>query len=269
MRLLVLSGKGMLGQMVVKYFSNISKYEVCILNDRYSLETHDSYVQKINDLTPHIVVNCLGLIKQRKFPSRALYEINAFLPGLLARDLRSDIILIHPSTDCVFQGDRLDPYKVDEYHDAKDHYGTSKSLGELTLTLRPQTLIIRASIIGPDSRLGGLGLISWFLSHKADETVKGYTNHFWNGITTLEWCNVLEENLVGLSSTSKAKLVQPGTVDQVSKYELLSHINNIYKSKINIVKHKDEFLISRVLEPTYQCPSIYEQLVNLEEFYTC
>src|SRR5258708_2338626 len=79
---------------------------------------------------PRVVVNCVGIIKQRadsKKPVPSIY-INSLLPHLLSETCeRTGTKLIHVSTDCVFSG-KEGNYREDDLPDAEDLYGRTKSL---------------------------------------------------------------------------------------------------------------------------------------------
>ena len=83
-------------------------------------------------------------------------------------------------TDAVFSG-RAGPYAESSPADPTDLYGTTKFLGEVT---SEHVMHLRTSIIGPE--LGSRrSLLEWFLGHEDGDTVPGFVNHQWNGITTL------------------------------------------------------------------------------------
>ena len=93
-----------------------------------------TYADAIVRIRPQVIVNAIGLIKQRsesEDPVEAI-QINALFPHLLARCAASvGARLIHLSTDCVFSG-RTGGYRETDVADAADLYGRSKLLGEVT-----------------------------------------------------------------------------------------------------------------------------------------
>jgi len=48
---------------------------------------------------------------------------------------------------------------------------------------------LRASIIGPEPK-AHVSLLDWFLGQKKDAAVNGFTNHQWNGVTTLHFARL-------------------------------------------------------------------------------
>jgi dTDP-4-dehydrorhamnose reductase len=110
--------------------------------------------------------------------------VNSVFPRVMADFCQHNHIgFIHITTDCVFDG-RDGFYTENSIHNALDDYGRTKSLGEPN-----NCMVIRTSIIGPEKGTKK-SLVEWLLSqnHKG---VRGFTNHMWNGVTTMELANVL------------------------------------------------------------------------------
>lgn len=263
MKLLILGAQGMLGQMALRYFSGKAGFTVAVLNTRYEVSTNKEFVEQVNGHLADVVLNCIGLIKQHRPAAKDLYDINARLPGHLAACLRPETVLVHPSTDCIFSGLQAGMYGAIHAPDAEDDYGISKSMGELAVALRPRTLLVRTSIIGPDERQNGLGLMAWFMRQTRGTRVNGYTNHYWNGITTLEWCKIVDSLLEEARYYEHAHVVQPGLIQPVSKYELLASTNRIFDCGIEVHPHEDAHRINRSLSPNLVAPPIEQQLQEL------
>jgi len=71
-------------------------------------------------------------------------------------------------------------------HDATDVYGQTKSLGEVP---GENVLNLRCSIIGPEVG-SSTSLLEWVLAHPRGATLNGFTNHHWNGVTTLHFAKL-------------------------------------------------------------------------------
>lgn len=172
----------------------------------------------LRERRPDVVVNCVGLIKQR--PAAAdiglAVELNALFPHRLAAACASvDARLIQISTDCVFSG-RRGLYRESDQPDPVDTYGVSKWLGEVTA---PPHLTIRTSIIGPQLE-GSEGLVAWFLS-QSGRPVRGYTRAVFSGLTTAALAEVLasvidaHRGLTGLYHVASRP---------IAKFDLLSRL---------------------------------------------
>lgn len=266
MKIAILGSKGMLGSMVLSYFRQTEVHEVVAFDRRFVATEHQNdFFSALNQLNPNVVINCIGMIKQRNPSLKELFQINAIFPGLLAKALSKDTLLIHPSTDCVFAGNRTRPYEKDEISDAADDYGISKAVAEVALALRPNTTIVRTSIIGPDASGTGLGLMEWFFRQQRGTAVQGYTNHAWNGITTFEWCRFVEKWIDGMQWQNRSTLIQIGSNEPVSKYELLCLINEIFERGIGVSPHDAQPSVNRVLNPEVRLGSIKQQLLDLRK----
>ena len=266
-RMLVLGPGGMLGQMVRRYFKGRVR-ELVPFAGRFESTECGRTVRDLAALRPDVVINCVGKIKQMTQNPGDLHYSNAVLPMELMTLLPQETIFVHPSTDCVFRGKATTPYLLTEPADAEDVYGWSKFLGERALLDRPQTLIPRVSIIGPDDRSNGPGLLNWFLRQADSSEVNGFTNHWWNGITTLEWCRKVERVLKEgeLVSHDKAVLVQWGTPESVSKSALLKQVAQVFGREITVKEFASPEAVYRVLKPTEASQPICKQLQDLFSF---
>ncbi|MBI3130019.1 MAG: sugar nucleotide-binding protein [Acidobacteria bacterium] len=136
-------------------------------------------------------INCIGLIKHHiKDDNRALTEravrVNALFPHLLAEaSQRTGCRILQIATDCVYSGGK-GGYVESDVHDAGDVYGQTKSMGEVHA---PNVHHLRCSIIGPEAQ-GGVSLLAWLLGQPEGARIQGYTNHHWNGLTTLQFAKI-------------------------------------------------------------------------------
>jgi len=142
----------------------------------------------IDHTRPEVVVNCIGIVKQRAAASDAAQSIrvNALFPHLLARVCaEARCRLIHISTDCVFSG-RRGGYTEDDEPDPLDLYGRTKLLGEVA---GAGCLTLRTSMIGRELA-GESGLLEWLLSQRGGR-VRGYRNAVFSGLTTAALARVI------------------------------------------------------------------------------
>jgi dTDP-4-dehydrorhamnose reductase len=266
-KIIVIGSNGMLGQMVSSFFKR-EGFDIVKFNKRFDENSIHGYLDEINSYESSLVINCVGKIKQKSSSAYDLFTSNTILPLELSRSLKDEHFLIHPSTDCVFDGTSLMPYSLADNHTANDIYGISKSFGEIAIANRPNSLVIRVSIIGPDVN-SSKGLLSWFLSNSPNSKLNGFTNHFWNGITTLEWCKRLKELISEDNNKLRLKrvgLLQLGTLNTYSKYEMLCLFQEVFKTKFKILPFLAEKTINRCLSPVIASDSLEQQLFELREF---
>ncbi len=169
------------------------------------------------------------------------------------------------STDCIFNGDLGEPYPADYLADATDDYGWSKRLGEVVLFGRPNTLVLRVSIIGPDRNPEGKGLMN------PGEIPEARNIHQRVYKSFLEWHYYARMVQAGgqLPRENRMfdfKLEQYGTREFYSKYEMLILFNEIYNLGLQIEPKATDIRVDRRLLPDIECKNLKHQLQELKAF---
>ena len=267
-RLVILGSRGMLGSMASRFFSRDLGYEQIRHDAPFHAAGASDYLSSLNALAPEVVLNCIGRIPQKAATATQLFEANSFLPLVLRRGLDPRTIVVHPSTDCVFRGEAADGYRANQLPDANDDYGLSKSLAELGLCERDAVFIVRTSIIGPEPGGGGSGLMGWFLSQPAGSRIRGYANHYWSGITTLDWCRFVHEHLLKPPAHAPARfgLYQIGQRAPVSKYTLLMLLQKATGADVCIDEYHCDTAVNKFLHPEIVRDDIGTQIRDLLAF---
>lgn len=258
MKILVLGATGMLGSMMMRLFQKDARYEAWgTMRDisglkYFPVETHSRLIHTVDVLDenrlrsvfdsvqPDVVINCVGLIKQLANADDPLIvlPVNAMLPHRLARLCGEfGARLIHISTDCVFAGDK-GFYDESSESDAKDLYGKSKYIGEVTQL--PHVITLRTSIIGHELN-SCYALIDWFLSQK--KSVNGYVNAIYSGLPTVELIRVIMDYVLPRSELNGLYQVAS---NPINKYDLLMLVSEVYGKKITIIPD-ETFSIDRSL----------------------
>lgn len=260
-RMYVLGANGMLGRMACRYFGQRGDWSVVGIAERFNHENLIDHFRRYDAEPAAVFVNAIGAIPQKVSGAQDFIVANVLLPLELARTLGHQHRLVHPSTDCVFRGDLGRPYSPASEPDANDMYGWSKLQAERVLMTRPDTLLIRTSIVGPGTGAAS-GLMQWFLSQPRGATLKGFTNHLWNGMTTLQWCVEVERQLT-LPADSAARLVQFGSRESYSKCEMLNLFKHTFRPDIVVEPTEHTQKVDRRLEPEIEVPALPEQLEHL------
>ncbi len=135
-KVLILGGKGNLGHQLFNEFSKDSKYEV-ISWDKSEIDVTDKdlILKKVSDIQPSVIINAAAYNAVDRCEDDAGFDlakkINGLAPGYLAQAaLQNGSVLIHYSTDYVFDGEREDGYSEDDKPTPISKYGESKLLGE-------------------------------------------------------------------------------------------------------------------------------------------
>ena len=248
-KILILGAYGMLGHTLWQSLGK--EYEVYAtcrdirpdLNHTYNLdsarlipnvtvENFDSVISSLATIHPEIVMNCIGIIKQKAQAKEAItsIQINALFPHRLASLCRAaNARLLHFSTDCVFSGEK-GMYTEADIPDAEDLYGRTKYLGEVS---EKGCITIRSSIIGREIT-GRRGLLEWFLSNKGG-SVRGFTNAIYSGFTTIEMARIVK---LIIKNHPELFGIWHVRSKPISKFDLLNGINS--ELELGITIHPDD-----------------------------
>lgn len=221
-------------------------------------------LDKIKDLINSVeyAINAVALIPQRgAFSRRDYIKINGLFPHKLASICNeADVRLIHISSDSVFDGKR-GCYSESDIPNAKNDYGYSKAMGEIGYG---PNLTLRTSIIGTELA-SSYCLMEWFRNERS-QRVHGYTESIWSGLTSdflAQSISLVIENEIDCHG-----IYNMGIREGISKYNLLSHFNEIWQLGKEILPD-DSAIINRSLDSSrferdfdIEIPSITEQLRN-------
>lgn len=266
MKLAILGATGMLGHMMTSYYLHRG-YNVTTfgrhVNDTF-LDAEDLIgAKKVLTQEPFdFIINCIGiLVKESSDNPRKAFMVNSVFPKFLEmtfKDTKTKIIQI--STDCVFNG-KKGQYTENCTPDAEDVYGISKALGEID---NQKDLTIRVSIIGPEIRKNKTGLYEWYAAQ--EDTVTGYKDALWNGVTTLQLSKTIEEYLYNPSIRG---IWQPSS-NSISKYQLLKLFKDTEVGIAPIKEGNGLYPVDKTLKSTKRfftkVPQLYYQLLELQYY---
>ncbi len=245
-KLVVLGAQGMAGHIMAEYLDATGDYQVfgvarqpgTFVNQQMDVNDFSALEKFLASKNPDYVINCIGvLVTSSKQDIANAILINSYLPHLLSKiGAFLDYKLIHISTDCVFSG-KKGRYSEDAFRDGDDNYARTKALGEVT---HSRDLTIRTSIIGPELKHDGTGLLGWFLQQTGE--VSGYSRAYWSGVTTLELAKAVD-SMIKQDINGLYQLCPTG---KISKYELLKLIASIWGKEITI-KPNDGYRVDKSL----------------------
>jgi dTDP-4-dehydrorhamnose reductase len=271
MKVLVLGSTGMAGHVIYKFLESKDQYNLSNivyhkkLNEESILldvRNKELLKERIKEINPEVLINCVGaLLKVSNSDYATAVYLNAFLPHYLSQTL-TEIggRLIHISTDCVFSGQK-GSYQENDFKDADDIYGRSKALGEV---INDRDLTFRTSIIGPELKTAGEGLMHWLFSQEG--IVNGYEKSIWSGVTTLQLAIAVDQ-VINNKITGLYQLTNGIKINKYSLLVLTKNIFNLKNIEINRVEGKnvDKSLVDNRKESSLAVP-VYE--VMLKELYT-
>lgn len=272
MKILVLGCNGMAGHTISLYLKKkgyklvgLARQESVIVETIIGDVSDLQFVETI--LRTHnfnIVINCIGVLNQSAESDKlSAVFLNSYLPHFLVRVCEGlQTKIVHLSTDCVFSGTK-GSYAVGDFTDGNTFYDKSKALGELNCT---DHITLRCSIIGPDLKTSGIGLLNWFLQQNG--TVEGYANAYWTGQTTLQLAKTIE---FLLENNYAGGIYQPVPCDKISKYSLLQLIMTKFEMTDIKIIMSDQLKVDKSLVPSlnlgsYKIPGYELMLAELYEW---
>lgn len=226
---------GMLGCAITEEFEQTGFDLIKITRD--ILDAQNCTKENISQIITgaDYVINCVGIIKpyihdDNSFEVQRAIEVNGLFPHkLAAAALDTGAKVIQIATDCVYDGAR-GKYAEDDEHNALDVYGKTKSLGEVKAD---NFLNLRCSIIGREKK-SYLSLLEWFLNQPKDANLKGFKNHFWNGVTTNAFAKICAGVIKNDTSSFVEDIFKKGLIhvvaaDAPSKAEMLNIFKSVFK----------------------------------------
>lgn len=239
-----------------------------ILNEGMSLSTlqdvfdKDALLDIMKSNNVDVVINAIGVIKQisSEVKKSDFVKINSWLPHYLM-ELCDEYgaRFIEVSTDCVFKGSK-GLYSEKDVPDARDIYGMSKLLGEVTDN--PNALTIRTSIIGHESGRAA-SLIDWFLSTSGQ--VKGFDKAIFSGFPTAYLARIIGQYILPNKTLRGLYHISAKPID---KYSLLCLVAQKYQHNVKLVPNSDLVIdrsldSSRFMTETGFVPPEWSELIDI------
>jgi dTDP-4-dehydrorhamnose reductase len=254
MKVVVLGGGGALGVAAVDAFRAAGHDAVGL--GRGACDVTDLEAVRVAITYPvgarvDVVVNCAGLIPERKPAADEMVLVNAYAPHVIAQACAEiGARLIHVSTDCVFYPDGRRWRFPNEEPDATDLYGRTKALGEQGVATS-----VRTSFVTP-----GHGLWRWYAEMAAGGAlaIPGWANAMWSGSTV--WA--VAEGLVRIAEGPfREPVVHLATAEPISKAAVLMHLRK-HLGASTAVEVVQEPHINRALMPTVELEAFREALAR-------
>jgi len=266
-KVLVLGSTGLIGHQVYNYLKKNSDYELSNISYRKKLQEdtilidirdEKKFLDTVKKIKPNIIINCIGILinGSNKDPENAIF-INAYMPHRLMRLADSiNAKLIHISTDCVFSGNKKEPYLELDEKDGKDIYAKTKGLGEI---INNEHLTLRTSVVGPELKTNGEELFHWFMNQSG--TINGFTKAIWSGVTTIE----LAKAVMWAIDNKTTGLYHITNNQPINKYDLLLLFKKHTQKNIEVLsvegRNVDKSFIDTRKLINYSIPS-YDEMIR-------
>lgn len=255
MKIAVIGANGQLGHDVVQAFE-LHGDEVCPLTHvDIELSNLESVSQCLRSITPDLVVNTAAMhhVEHCEQQPEKAYAVNATGSRNLAEVTRDvEAVLVHISTDYVFDGNKSSPYVESELAEPLNVYGKSKLEGErLVRETNPRHFILRtAALYGnhPCRAKGGQNFVDLML-RLAEQ--RGQVRVVDNEFTTPTATRDLAEQIVTLSQSDAYGLFHATAEGSCSWYEFAKEIFSRSGIPVKLDVASPSEFPAKVPRPTY------------------
>jgi dTDP-4-dehydrorhamnose reductase len=148
MRILITGKNGQVGGEFSRLYQSRADV-VSVGRDECDLSNEQSIRDLVRQVKPAVIVNAAAYtaVDQAERERDLCFAINAAAPRVLAQEAaRLDALLVHYSTDYVFNGEKTGPYLESDPIDPLSVYGASKAAGEAAIAVAASRyLVLRTS----------------------------------------------------------------------------------------------------------------------------
>lgn len=131
-KILILGCHGQVGWELIRTLSPLGQI-IAHDRDTFDLSSKDATYRMLHEIKPDIVVNAAAYtaVDKAETDSEACMTINGHAPKILAEEAKKlNALLIHYSTDYVFDGNSKHPYKENDQPNPLNVYARSKLIGD-------------------------------------------------------------------------------------------------------------------------------------------
>lgn len=204
MKVLLTGKNGQLGKQFQRFFARQDVTLYAYSHQELDVGCLQDVLSAVEQLRPDIVINCAAYnqvdLAEKDYPEA--YRTNALGPRNLAyASEMTGAVLVHYSTDYVFDGQKGSPYTEDDRPNPLNEYGKSKYLGEVFVREETERfLIFRVSwVFGPGRQNFIYKLLQWVKTQPvlrvAEDEVSVPT---WTGTIVEATYRAIEQGLRGL-----------------------------------------------------------------------
>lgn len=249
MKILILGSNGMLGHELAEVFKD--KNELFLWDrEQIDITKRDEVMKKIGELKPDAVINAAAYtaVDKAETEKDSAYKVNGCAVGFISAICKQiNALLVHFSTDYVFDGESHNGYKENHPYKPINMYGKSKALGEkMILDIEPQYYLIRTSWLFGKS---GKNFVETMLKLEADgKNIKVVNDQFGSPTYTKDLAKearklVESKKLFGIYHITNSGFC--------SWYEFAVKIFELSKLKPDVRPVKSEEFPTPAKRPTY------------------
>ncbi len=255
MKVVVVGAAGQLGTDICKEFRHSGHEVVALAHSEMAIESADSVAARLVASLPDVVVNTAAFhhVDLCEQDPAAAFAINAIGPRNLAKSC-SEIgaILLHISTDYVFDGAKSEPYVESDLVLPLNVYGNSKLAGEnFVRSLTPRHYILRTSGLygtNPCRGKNGRNFVQLMLSLARD---RGFVKVVRDEYVTPTFTEDLARQIVSLVPSEAYGLYHATAEGSCSWYDFAAEIFRITDTPVELQSASSSDFPAKTPRPKY------------------
>lgn len=255
MMIAVIGAEGQVGRDVCQEFERHGDAVHRLAHDQMDVESPDSVATVLSAITPQVIVNTAAFhhVEQCEQNPEKAFAINACGARNVARVAeRLGALLIHVSTDYVFDGSKNQPYVEADRPQPLNVYGNSKLAGEHFVSSTCQRhFVLRTSALygtNPCRAKGGLNFVELMRKlAREGKDIKVVDSEFVTPTSTAD----LARQIVKLSECDVYGLYHATAEGNCSWYEFANEIFALSGLRPNLKVANPSDFPSKVRRPTY------------------
>ncbi len=247
MKFLIFGAQGQVGSAVASE-ARAKGHEVTAL-PRAELDITDEKAvrEAVERYAPTHIINAAAYnqVDQAEDDSEKAFSVNALGPGHIALAAkRNDCILVHYSTDYVFDGETSTAYTEEDRPNPLSAYARSKYLGELAAAINPKSYIIRTAWVF--SR-GGTSFVSRLLNLARSGKPLKFVNDQWCTPTYAD--DIAASTFAVIEQNAPFGLYHAAGADVLTPYEWATAILSRSGQKADITAVSSREFRTKALRP--------------------
>ena len=147
-RILITGVNGQVGFELTRALAPLGEI-LAVSREQLDLTDASAITQLLNELQPDVIVNpaAYTAVDKAESDEQSAYAVNAAAPAVMARWVDDhQALLVHYSTDYVFDGEKSAAYLEEDEVNPQSVYGTTKQQGEAAIgSATPRHIILRTS----------------------------------------------------------------------------------------------------------------------------
>ncbi len=233
MRILITGAAGQLGSVIAEEFGRRHQVLACT---RQELDITDfqAVMTSVRRARPEVIVNAAAYnhVDRAEDEAQTAFEVNALAVRSLARAAAEvDAVLVHYSSDFVFDGTASTPYTESDQPNPQSAYAVSKLAGEYFAAEVPRHYVLRVESLFGGPR--GKSSLDWIVDHLASgREVRAFADRV---VSPSYVADVAHATRALLERAAPFGLYHCVNTGQTTWYDLARHVARLLGSGARIV----------------------------------